>query len=140
MTKHHGTAADEAYQARLRREAKERGLRRRENLATVMSTPNGRAFIYDLLYGPAEEGGLELESGYPANDWGIYRHMGRQDAGRALKAQITEQQPAAWELAVVEHIREAHARLRARRSLEAASEPVSEESDRDRDQPAPRGE
>lgn len=119
--KKEGPASDEARQGRQRREQKDLARQRRDDLRAVMGTEEGRRFLYRLIY---ED--LALEHGYPAQDAGVYRHLGRQDAARELKISVLGADPLLWEQAVLEQIRSQTKRANASSMEEATEENESD--------------
>jgi hypothetical protein len=99
MTKKAGTLSDEQAQASARRREKDRKRQDREDLRAVMNHEPGRRWVYRLVYGH-----LRLLSGYSGNDQGLYRYLGRQDAGRELLQRIQEQVPDLHERMVLEQV------------------------------------
>jgi hypothetical protein len=117
MSRKEGILADENAQAQLRRRAKDDERQANEDIRWMLSSPAGRRFAYRLVYQD-----LELECGYLANDAGVYRFLGRQDAARRLKNKFMEVAPDLWELAVIEQLRESRQHLQTTRSIEREHE------------------
>lgn len=101
MSRRQGPLADETFQGKLRNREQQAERQRKRDLATIMSMPEGRRFMYDLLFNRCS-----MMAVYLGQDSGIYRHEGRRslavELGQELQTDLSEN----WVKMVQEHLAE----------------------------------
>lgn len=93
---------------------------RKEAVRFVLSTPQGRRFVADLIYDRCRWGGA-----YPGNDSGLYRHEGRRAVAVELIAEFETLFHDEYVLMVTERMQDRHDDKAAR----DAAQDIGEEDD-----------
>ena len=99
----HGPLSDVTFQGKLRNREQNAERQRRKDLSDIMHTPEGRRFMYHLLFDVTR---CDIMSVYAGQDSGIYRHEGRRALGVELGAEIQRDLSSMWVLMVQEHLLE----------------------------------
>lgn len=97
----HGPLSDVSYQGKLRNREEMKERTRVRDLATIFGLPEGRRFVYDLVFNKA--GIMDV---YPGQDSGIYRHEGRRALGQQIAAELQEKFPDLWTQMIQEQLAE----------------------------------
>ncbi len=119
MPRREGPNSNPEIQAKLRNRERLQEEQRRADLVSIMTTPGGRRFMYDLIF---ERCGLM--NLYPAQDSGIYRHEGRRSVGWSLAAELQEHHGLEYVLMLTERQRDVETDRKIR---QAAETPTAEE-------------
>jgi hypothetical protein len=99
MGRREGPSGDERAQGKLRSLEKLAEEQRKADTGFVMSSPSGRRFMYDLVFGKCN-----LMGTYPGSDSGIYRHEGRRQLGVEIALELQEQHTDMYVLMITERL------------------------------------
>lgn len=103
MSRKMGPSGNPSVQDKLRSRDKSAKEQRIRDFESVAMTPNGRRFLYDLIFGRCG-----VMSIYPLQDSGIYRHEGRRGLGIELAHELQENFAELYVKMVTERIQDQH--------------------------------
>lgn len=100
----HGHLGNEKTQAELRRRQKALLRQRREDMAAILKTPQGRRFFWDLIDRRCNLGGEDYVPGGLASQRQSDFNAGARRVGQELKADVTRDFPDLFTLAFTEAV------------------------------------
>lgn len=103
------------YQNKLRHRERMIDAQKKRDLFEIMQTPNGRRFIYALIFDR-----LGFTSVYPGSDAGIHRQEGKRQVAFDLTDEIQSNYPDLWILMVQEQLAMINNDAILRKAAEAA--------------------
>lgn len=101
MSRKEGPNSNEVAQDKLRSREKLAREQRRADLAHVASSPDGRRFLYRMIFDECN-----LMSLYPGQDSGIYRNEGQRSVGFRIALEMQTDHTESYVAMIMEHLRD----------------------------------